>query len=81
MANIKILELAPAGLKLLQDSESFLDEINDRETSAVFGGIGEDNYLVALLGANGEDTVNLNAASSANNVRTIYTASVVTFIR
>jgi hypothetical protein len=82
MANIKILELAPAGFELLQDSESFLDELNNRETSTVFGGLGEDNYLAALLGADGVDSIKIDTVNNANsNVRTVYTASVVTFIR
>lgn len=38
MANIKIFELRPAGSELFQDSESFLNELNDQATSDVFGG-------------------------------------------
>lgn len=38
MASIKIAELRPAGSELFQDSESFLDEVNDQEMLIVFGG-------------------------------------------
>lgn len=37
MASIKISELRPAGFELFQDSESFLNELGDREL-AVSGG-------------------------------------------
>ncbi|NJM71889.1 MAG: hypothetical protein HC862_17755 [Scytonema sp. RU_4_4] len=40
MADIKITELRPAGSELFQDSESFLNELNDQEMS-VFGGDGK----------------------------------------
>jgi hypothetical protein len=38
MASIKISELRPAGFELFQDSESFLNELGDREL-AVSGGL------------------------------------------
>ena len=38
MAGIKISELRPVGSELFQDSESFLDELSDREASIVSGG-------------------------------------------
>jgi hypothetical protein len=37
MASIKISELRPAGFELFQDTESFLNELGDREL-AVSGG-------------------------------------------
>ena len=39
MANIKISELHPAGAELFQDSESFLDELNEREMSITGGDV------------------------------------------
>jgi hypothetical protein len=39
MASIKITELNPIGAELFQDSESFLDELTDREMWGVEGGI------------------------------------------
>ncbi len=38
MAEIKVSELRPAGSELLQDSESFLNELSDRELENVVGG-------------------------------------------
>lgn len=38
MAEIKLSELRPAGSELLQDSENFLNELNDREIENVVGG-------------------------------------------
>jgi hypothetical protein len=38
MAVIKISELRPAGSELFQDSESFLNELNDQEMSTAIGG-------------------------------------------
>ena len=38
MATIKISELRPAGSELLQDSESFLNELSDHELENVVGG-------------------------------------------
>ena len=42
MANISITDLNLTGLDLLQDEESFLNEINEAEVSAIFGGINWD---------------------------------------
>ena len=38
MASIKLSDLRPAGVELFQDSESFLNELGDRELS-VSGGL------------------------------------------
>ncbi|OUL30845.1 hypothetical protein BV378_02945 [Nostoc sp. RF31YmG] len=38
MATIKISELRPAGSELFQDSESFLNELNEKEISTAVGG-------------------------------------------
>ena len=38
MAEIKLSELRPAGSELLEDSESFLNELNDRDLENVVGG-------------------------------------------
>lgn len=40
MAEIKLSELRPAGSELLQDSESFLNELSDQELDNVVGGDG-----------------------------------------
>ncbi|PIG94029.1 hypothetical protein [Gloeocapsopsis sp. IPPAS B-1203] len=38
MACIKISELQPAGNELFQDKESYLDELNEKETLFIIGG-------------------------------------------
>ncbi len=43
MAKIKISELRPAGSELLQDSENFLNELNDYELENVVGGDSIDS--------------------------------------
>jgi hypothetical protein len=65
MANIKISELQPAGSELFQDSESFLQELNDREMD-VFGG----NF------SGFESVVSANSGT-VYSVNTIKTVSVV----
>ncbi|MDJ0567646.1 MAG: hypothetical protein QNJ53_01240 [Pleurocapsa sp. MO_192.B19] len=48
MAEIKLSELRPAGSELLQDSESFLNELSDRELENVVGGNGEGNITIYI---------------------------------
>lgn len=43
MAKIKISELRPAGSELLQDSESFLNELSDHDLENVVGGDSGDS--------------------------------------
>ncbi|BAZ03563.1 hypothetical protein [Calothrix sp. NIES-3974] len=38
MASIKVAELRPAGSELFQDSESFMNELNEMDTLSVHGG-------------------------------------------
>ncbi|MDJ0734918.1 MAG: hypothetical protein QNJ47_12765 [Nostocaceae cyanobacterium] len=40
MANIKISELRPSGFELFQDSESFLNDMNEMDTMSIHGGEG-----------------------------------------
>ena len=46
MAKIKLSELSPAGSELLQDSESFLNELKDYELENVIGS-GESAYTAS----------------------------------
>jgi hypothetical protein len=62
MANIKISELSPAGSELFQDSESFLNELNEREM---------------VLGA-GDVNVSVISQNSKSLGISIVTKSVVT---
>jgi hypothetical protein len=47
MASIKISELRPAGSELFQDSESYLNELNEKEM-IVTGGSGSDNNVSVI---------------------------------
>ncbi|HLP92315.1 MAG TPA: hypothetical protein VK184_27450 [Nostocaceae cyanobacterium] len=38
MANIQITQLSPTGFDLLQDQESFLNELNSQEVQTIVGG-------------------------------------------
>ncbi|AFZ32025.1 hypothetical protein Glo7428_3556 [Gloeocapsa sp. PCC 7428] len=50
MASIKISELKPLGNELFQDEESFLDELNERETLFITGGKkNEANLDISVL--------------------------------
>jgi len=40
MAEIKISELRPAGTELLEDAESFINELGEREVDDILGGGG-----------------------------------------
>jgi hypothetical protein len=73
MATITISEICPAGFELLQDSESFLDELNDREAIAIFG--GKNNKIVYEPSV--YETIVTNA-SDVNSVNTINTVTCVT---
>jgi hypothetical protein len=61
MAEIKLSELNIAGSELLQDSESFLDELGDREIESVVGG----------------DTINSVASQNTISVGTVNTITDV----
>lgn len=68
MASIKVSELRPTGSELFQDSESFLNELNDRDTTSVMGGL---NTIFTVNG----NTVNANTLGNVNTIRSI----IVTF--
>ncbi|NJM71154.1 MAG: hypothetical protein HC862_13520 [Scytonema sp. RU_4_4] len=48
MANIEINNLHPAGSELFQDSESFLNELSDRQMWGVQGGLTLDTLVLSL---------------------------------
>ncbi len=64
MASIKVSELRPTGSELFQDSESFLNELNDRDTTGVVGGLN----TIVTVNAN---TVNANTFTNVNTIRSI----------
>ncbi len=71
MASIKISELRPAGSELFQDSESFLNELSDRETGNLEGGavthVGVSLTAQTVVSING-NTINANTAGNVNTV-------------
>ena len=67
MAEIKITELRPAGSELFQDSESFLNELNDQEMSIV-GGTGGGSVAGISLSAQSQLSLNTQASLSATAV-------------
>jgi hypothetical protein len=44
MASITLSELRPVGSELFQDSESYLNELGDREVNSVVGGFFDYQY-------------------------------------
>ncbi|MDZ8106219.1 MAG: hypothetical protein RM338_11435 [Nostoc sp. DedQUE12a] len=65
MANIEIDNLRPAGSALFQDSESFLNELSDRQITGVQGGLTLDT-LGGLFGPEtlGQGSINVTGADS-----------------
>lgn len=69
MANIQISELA--GAELLQDSESFLNELSDRELSVMGGDFSVvGNTAVESANTNG-NTANANTIGNNNSAKSV----------
>jgi len=70
MAIIKISELRPAGSELFQDSESFLNELTEREVGGIEGGRFNVITIAASLTAQSVigNTVNANTITNVNSV-------------
>lgn len=62
MADIKITELLPAGSELFQDSESFLNELNEQEMS-VFGGANGDNNSIVCSDIYTDNNISVGSIS------------------
>lgn len=69
MSKIEVSELYPVGLKLFQDSESFLNELTDREMESITGGL-VDADLSKLLR---DLTVNIKTLNT--QVKTVYSVT------
>ncbi|MCC5647544.1 hypothetical protein LC607_32480 [Nostoc sp. CHAB 5824] len=71
MAYIKISELRPAGSELFQDYESFLNELNEKETLSLVGGavtvVGASLSFQTVVSVNG-NSFNANSAFNVNTV-------------
>ncbi|OUL37309.1 hypothetical protein BV372_02620 [Nostoc sp. T09] len=71
MAVIKISELRPAGSELFQDSESFLNELNEKEALSLVGGaftvVGVSVSAQTVVSING-NSINANTIGNVNTV-------------
>ncbi|NMG08705.1 hypothetical protein [Brasilonema sp. UFV-L1] len=75
MAIIKISELRPAGSELFQDSESYLNELNEQEVSMAIGGEGGSDVTSSVISINSQ-TVSLQTQSVITQVKTDVTKNV-----
>lgn len=64
MASIKINELQPAGYELFQDSESFLNDLNEQEMLATVGGRGIRIIIISQV------TISIGISLVSNSVVT-----------
>ena len=74
MSNISISELRPAGSELFQDSESYLNELGDRETEMVQGGF--TIVKVDISQDNKQLTANINNQQFTKNTATTFQNTV-----
>ncbi|NJL63519.1 MAG: hypothetical protein HC903_18900 [Methylacidiphilales bacterium] len=65
MANIEISQLHPVGSELFQDSESFLNELNEQELGAMGGGSSE--LVTSAVYINTKPIANSQAISIASD--------------
>ena len=70
MAEIKLSNLNPAGSELLQDSESFLNELNEQEMGDIVGGSIRFR-LVNITGTVATDIGNTVNANTEGNINTV----------
>ena len=71
MAFIKLNELRPAGSELFQDSESYLNELNDQEIANTFGGDGgSDLNISAISQVSLSVGISIETASVVSQVKT-----------
>lgn len=69
MAEIKLSELRPAGSELLEDSESFLNEMNDRDLENVVGG----STIVSVASQNSISVGTVNTVTDVGQTKTFVT--------
>ncbi|NJL63521.1 MAG: hypothetical protein HC903_18910 [Methylacidiphilales bacterium] len=69
MAFLKISELRPAGSELFQDSESYLNELNEQEISATIGGGGSDVNISVLSQNSVTQGISIKSVSVVTNVK------------
>ncbi|MBE9191994.1 hypothetical protein IQ230_16880 [Gloeocapsopsis crepidinum LEGE 06123] len=69
MASIKIFELTPAGAELFQDTESFLNELNDQESLIISGGNGSDLNISNISQATVSVGISIKSLSVVSQVK------------
>ena len=69
MAEIKLSQLRPAGSELLQDSESFLNELNERELENVVGG----STIISVASQNTVSVGTINTVTDVGQTQTFVT--------
>jgi hypothetical protein len=69
MAFLKISELRPAGSELFQDSESYLNELNEQEISATVGGDGSDLNISVLSQNSVTQGISIKTATVVSQVK------------
>jgi 6-phosphofructokinase len=69
MAFLKISELRPAGSELFQDSESYLNELNEQEISATIGGDGSDINISVLSQNSVTQGISIKSVSVVTEVK------------
>ena len=69
MAFIKLNELRPAGSELFQDSESYLNELNDQEIANTFGGGGSDANISAISQVTLSVGISIDSVSVVSQVK------------
>ncbi len=71
MAEIQLSNLNPAGSELFQDSESYINELNEQEMGSVVGGLSVNASAISIIGNTviGNTAVgnSVNANTLANN--------------
>ena len=72
MAQLKLSELSPAGSELFRDSETFLEELSDRELDFVVGGDSVDSVATV----NSESVGSINTASFVGISQTNVTVNI-----
>ncbi|NJL63520.1 MAG: hypothetical protein HC903_18905 [Methylacidiphilales bacterium] len=76
MSTLKISELRPAGSELFQDSESFLNELNDQEIGAIAGG-GYKVPLTSVVYVNSQITVSQGISLETISIVSVGKAPIV----
>jgi hypothetical protein len=75
MAFIKLHELRPAGSELFQDSESYLNELNEQEIANTFGGGGSDLNISAISQVSLSVGISIDTATVVSQVKSDVYAS------